>query len=59
MGANLATQPDRTAVHDELNDLIDDPGYGLCRTAACGSARTRDRRQGRLRRRARQRRDAR
>lgn len=40
MGANLATQPDRTEVHDNLNDLIDDPGYGLCRTAACGGART-------------------
>ncbi len=32
--------PTATEVHDELNDLIDDPGYGLCRTAACGGART-------------------
>jgi hypothetical protein len=37
MGTNIATQPDRVAVHAELNDLIENK---LCSTAACGGART-------------------
>lgn len=37
MGTGLVSQPDRTAVHNELNALIQNK---LCTTAACGGART-------------------
>ncbi len=37
MGTGLVSQPDRTGVHTELNDLIQNK---LCTTAACGGTRT-------------------